>query len=80
MAESEEEMASDVSFRADAHLSPGEPEWANYVKGVVNEYMAKVLSTGFLVVVLRLVKRSILVSYAEVPLTSLTGRRFQRKD
>lgn len=31
-----------VWFRADESLEPGEPEWANYVKGVVKEFMAKV--------------------------------------
>ncbi|CAN0546632.1 unnamed protein product, partial [Ectocarpus sp. 8 AP-2014] len=29
------EFGGDVSFRADESLAPGEPEWANYVKGVV---------------------------------------------
>lgn len=32
----------DVSFRADESLAPGEPEWANYVKGVVKELMETV--------------------------------------
>ncbi|CAM9510652.1 unnamed protein product, partial [Ectocarpus sp. 12 AP-2014] len=36
------ELGGDVSFRADESLAPGEPEWANYVKGVVKEYMPKV--------------------------------------
>lgn len=36
------EFGGDVSFRADESLAPGEPEWANYVKGVVKEYMPKV--------------------------------------
>lgn len=31
-----------VWFKADESLEPGEPEWANYVKGVVKEFMAKV--------------------------------------
>ncbi|CAM9121043.1 unnamed protein product [Ectocarpus sp. 4 AP-2014] len=35
-------LGGDVSFRADESLAPGEPEWANYVKGVVKEYMPKV--------------------------------------
>eukprot|EP00904_Undaria_pinnatifida_P000059 jgi/Undpi1/10053/HiC_scaffold_28.g12507.m1 len=30
----------EVKFRADEALSPGEPGWANYVKGVVKEFMA----------------------------------------
>ncbi|CAN0387930.1 unnamed protein product, partial [Laminaria digitata] len=30
----------EVRFRADEALSPGEPGWANYVKGVVKEFMA----------------------------------------
>lgn len=42
LAESAEMGSGDVSFRADASLSPGDPEWANYVKGVVKEYMGKV--------------------------------------
>lgn len=33
---------SEVRFKADESLSPGQPEWANYVKGVVKEYMIKV--------------------------------------
>lgn len=33
---------AEVRFRADETLEPGEPEWANYVKGVVKEFMAKV--------------------------------------
>lgn len=36
------EGIGDVSFRADESLMPGEPEWANYVKGVVKEFMTKV--------------------------------------
>lgn len=36
---------ADVSFRADASLAPGEPEWANYVKGVVKEYTGRVRLT-----------------------------------
>ncbi|CAM9259891.1 unnamed protein product [Choristocarpus tenellus] len=31
-----------VSFCADETLVPGEPEWANYVKGVVKEYMVEI--------------------------------------
>eukprot|EP00752_Nemacystus_decipiens_P018584 g16662.t1 len=34
--------AADVRFRADSSLGPGEPEWANYVKGVVKEFMPKI--------------------------------------
>ncbi|CAM9278091.1 unnamed protein product [Scytosiphon promiscuus] len=41
-AEGEGEGSGTVCFDADASLSPGEPEWANYVKGVVKEFMAKV--------------------------------------
>lgn len=37
----------DVSFRADESLVPGEPEWANYVKGVVKELMATVCVCDF---------------------------------
>lgn len=32
----------EVCFRADEALEPGQPEWANYVKGVVKEFMIKV--------------------------------------
>lgn len=38
----EDEGLGDVSFRADESLAPGDPEWANYVKGVVKGYMEKV--------------------------------------
>lgn len=41
--------AADVGFCADESLGPGEPEWANYVKGVVKEFMAKVDFTSTLV-------------------------------
>ena len=37
-----EESGGSVSFQADESLVPGKPEWANYVKGVVKEFMVKV--------------------------------------
>lgn len=42
-ADGECERSGEVCFQADASLSPGDPEWANYVKGVVKEFMAKVM-------------------------------------
>ena len=42
----ETEAEGEVRFRADEALSPGEPGWANYVKGVVKEFMAWVSKGG----------------------------------
>lgn len=44
-AEAEGE-GGEVRFRADEALSPGKPGWANYVKGVVKEFMAWVREVG----------------------------------
>ncbi|CAN0227956.1 unnamed protein product, partial [Phaeothamnion confervicola] len=35
-------MEEPVTFKADKSLAPGEPHWADYVKGVVSEYMPDV--------------------------------------